>query len=122
MAFEKYNLDRAEGGIARKLAEGLSTVIFPGEKSMLSVVSVEPNAMGVMHSHPEEQWGVMLEGSATRYHGDESFEVTKGDIWRTPPNVPHTMKAGPDGAKVLDVFAPARDDYTKPGEGFGNQS
>jgi len=29
------------------------------------------------------------------------------------------MKAGPDGIRVLDIFAPVREEYLKPGEGFG---
>ena len=29
------------------------------------------------------------------------------------------FRAGPEGAVVYDVFAPPRDDYTKPGVGFG---
>ena len=118
---EKYRLDSAEGGIERKLADGLSTVIFPGEKAMLSVVTVEPGAIGKMHSHAEEQWGVVLEGSATRYQDDFEFEIIEGDVFRTPPHAKHTMKAGPDGIKVLDIFAPIREEYLKPGEGFGGE-
>lgn len=118
---ELYRLDDPQGGIQRKLAEGMSTQIFGGDKAMLSVVTIEPGAMGVMHQHPEEQWGVMLDGSATRYQGSITFEITKGDFFRTPPNVPHTMKAGPDGARVLDIFAPVREDYLRPGEGFDSK-
>ena len=99
---ELFNLDSAEGGIFRQLADGMTTTIFPGEKAMLSVVRIDPNAMGQMHKHPEEQWGIMLEGSATRYQDDEEFLIRKGDIWRTPPNAMHTMKAGSDGAVVLE--------------------
>jgi hypothetical protein len=33
--------------------------------------------------------------------------------------VPHTLRAGPDGARVLDIFAPPRPEYKKPGQGFG---
>ncbi len=29
-----------------------------------------------------------------------------GDFWRTPGNVPHTMRAGADGCRVLDIFSP----------------
>jgi hypothetical protein len=29
------------------------------------------------------------------------------------------MRAGPDGARVLDIFAPPRADYKKPGKGVG---
>lgn len=117
---ELHRLDDPNGGLFRQLAEGMSTQIFPGDKAMLSIVTIEPGAMGVMHEHPEEQWGVVLEGSATRYQGDIEFEIKKGDFFRTPPNVPHTMKAGLDGAKILDIFAPVRADYLKPGEGFSN--
>lgn len=117
---ELFNLDSAEGGIFRQLAEGMTTTIFPGEKAMLSVVRIEPNMKGEMHNHPEEQWGVMLEGSATRYQDDVEFEIKKGDFWRTPPNAMHAMKAGPEGAVVLDVFAPVRADYLKAGSGFAS--
>ncbi len=119
---EFHNLDNLASGIARELAPGVSTRIFAGEQAMLSVVTIAPNAMGTMHQHPEEHWGVLLEGSATRYQGGEEIEVAKGDFWRTPGNVPHTMKAGPDGARVLDIFSPPRSEYRKPGSGFGSGS
>lgn len=116
---EFHNLDTGEGGLFRELGPGLTTRIFAGEQAMLSVVSIAPGAMGTMHHHPEEQWGVLLEGSAIRYQGGEEMYVNKGDFWRTPGNVPHTMKAGPDGAKVLDIFSPPRPEYRKAGKGFG---
>jgi hypothetical protein len=33
--------------------------------------------------------------------------------------VPHTMRAGPEGARVLDIFSPPRPEYKKAGSGFG---
>ena len=116
---EFHNLDNPEGGLFRELAPGVTTRIFAGEQAMLSVVSIAPNSIGTMHHHPEEQWGVLLEGSAIRYQGGEEIAVKRGDFWRTPGNVPHTMKAGPDGARVLDVFSPPRPEYKKAGSGFG---
>ena len=95
------------------------TRIFAGEQAMLSVVSFAPHAEGTLHSHPEEQWGVMLEGDGLRTQGGEEIPVKAGDFWRTPGNVEHTLKAGPNGAKVLDVFSPPREEYRKPGSGFG---
>jgi quercetin dioxygenase-like cupin family protein len=88
---------------------------------MLSVVNLVPNAVGRLHHHPEEQWGVLLEGSAIRVQGDEEIPVRKGDFWRTPGNVPHMMRAGAEGARVLDIFSPPRHEYTKPGSGFGDK-
>ena len=113
-----FNLDKLDQGIFRQLAEGMTTRVFPGDQAMLSVVSLGPNSEGSLHHHPEEQWGVMLAGSAVRIQGGEEIEVTRGDFWRTPGNVPHTMRAGPDGATVLDVFAPPREAYKQAGSGF----
>ena len=115
-----FNIDNLEQGTFRELAEGLTTRIFPGDQAMISVVRFEPNAEGTLHHHAEEQWGFLVEGSATRVQGDERIEVSKGDFWRTPGKVPHTMIAGPEGAVVFDVFAPPRKAYLEPGEGFGS--
>ena len=114
-----FNLHDMSQGIARELASGITTRIFPGDQAMLSVVRLDSNAEGKLHSHPQEQWGVMLEGSAIRTQDGRNFEVKAGDFWRTPGGVPHTVKAGPEGAVILDVFAPPRDEYRKAGKGFG---
>ncbi len=113
-----FNLDDPDQGIPRTLADGITTRVFPGEQAMVSVVRLEPGAEGTLHDHPEEQWGVLLEGSVTRIQGDLRVEVKKGDFWRTPGGVPHTMKAGPEGAVVLDIFAPPRKAYETAGSGF----
>ena len=115
-----FNLSDPEQGIPRQLTEGVSTRVFPGEQAMLSLVTIEPNAEGRMHSHPEEQWGIMLEGEGVRVQDGVEVAVKKGDFWRTPGGVPHTFRAGPSGATVLDVFAPPREEYRQAGSGFGN--
>ena len=115
---EFYNLDDLTQGLPRDLAPGLSTRIFVGDRSMLSVVRFEPNAEGQIHSHPEEQWGVLLEGSGVRIQGGEEFSVQAGDFWRTPGDVLHGFRAGSDGARVLDIFSPPREAYRKAGAGF----
>ena len=108
---EFHNLENPQDGLFRELAKGLTAHIFAGEHAMLSVVSIEPNGEGKLHHHPEEQWGVLLEGSAIRVQGGQEIQVRKGDFWRTPGNVPHTMRAGPQGARVLDIFSPPRQDF-----------
>jgi unsaturated pyranuronate lyase len=107
-AKEFHNLDDRSDGLFRELGPSVTKRIFSGEQAMLSVVSLTPNAQGILHHHPEEQWGVLLEGSAVRVQDGEEIPVKKGDFWRTPGNVPHTMRAGPEGARVLDVFSPPR--------------
>ncbi|MEE8258784.1 MAG: cupin domain-containing protein [Sphingomonadales bacterium] len=113
-----YNLNDQAQGICRDLAPGLKTRIFPGDQAMLSIVTIAPNAEGQLHNHVEEQWGVMLEGSGVRTQGGEDVNVREGDFWRTPANVPHRFRAGPKGARILDIFSPPREEYRKPGSGF----
>ncbi len=116
---EFFNLHDASQGIPRTLAEGLKTRVFPGDSAMLSVVRAEPNSQGKLHSHPEEQWGVLLEGSGFRMQEGREIEVRAGDFWRTPGNVVHGFRAGPEGALILDIFSPPREEYRKAGSGFG---
>ncbi len=117
-AEEFHNFGDMSEGIQRELGPGLNTSIFVGDQAMLSVVSFAPGAEGQIHSHPEEQWGVLLEGSGIRKQGEEEIPVGNGDFWRTPGGVPHGFKAGPEGARVLDIFSPPREAYKKAGKGF----
>jgi quercetin dioxygenase-like cupin family protein len=110
-AKEFHNLEDLSDGLLRELAPGLTTRIYSGDQAMLSIVTVAPGASGTLHHHPEEQWGVLLEGTAIRVQGDEKIAVKKGDFWRTPANVPHNIVAGPAGCKVLDIFSPPRREY-----------
>ena len=114
-----YNIDEVNTGINRILGDGISTRIFCGEQSMISIVSIEANAKGKIHSHPEEQWGFLLEGSGIRIQGNEQIEIKKGDFWQTHGGVEHGIIGGPNGAKILDIFSPPRNEYKKAGSGFG---
>lgn len=106
-------------GIERKLAEGITARIFPGQQAMLSVVRVAPNTSGTLHSHPEEQWGVLLEGKCIRIQDGEEVEAVAGDFWHTPGGVMHSVRTGEVGAVVLDIFSPPRAEYKQAGAGFG---
>lgn len=114
-----YSLADDTRGIARTLGEGIETRIFVGDNVMLSVVRLAPNAVGQVHSHPNEQWGVLLEGSATRIQGGQEVAVAAGEFWHSPGGVPHGIRAGAGGAVILDIFSPPRDEYRKAGSGFG---
>ena len=114
------NINDLDSGIKRVLGDGISTRIFCGDQSMLSIVTIEPNAKGQIHSHPQEQWGFLIEGSGIRIQGGEEVVIKKGDFWQTPDGIDHGIIGGLEGAKVLDIFSPPRDEYKKSGSGFGN--
>ena len=115
-----FNLHDETLGIPRTLAAGIQTRIFAGNNLMLSVVRFEPNSKGKIHSHLEEQWGVLLEGECIRIQGNEAVPMKVGDFWHTPGGVLHTIQTGAVGALVLDIFSPPRPEYTLARRGFGN--
>lgn len=110
-----------ERGMARELADGMLARIFEGQNIMLSVVHIAPRSEGSLHSHPEEQWGVLLEGRCTRVQGEEEVEVEAGDFWHTPGGIPHTIRTAEVGAVVLDIFSPPRAEYRRAGTGVGQE-
>ncbi|MFQ5544616.1 MAG: cupin domain-containing protein [Acidiferrobacterales bacterium] len=113
-----FNLADDAQGIHRKLGDGITTRIFVGNNAMLSVVRIAPHSTGKVHSHPQEQWGILLEGECVRIQGGEEVAMKAGDFWRTPGHVPHGVRTGDVGATVLDVFSPPREEYRKSGEGL----
>ncbi len=114
-----FNLADDAQGIHRKLGEGITTRIFVGDNAMLSVVRIAPHSTGKVHNHPQEQWGILLEGECVRIQGGQEVAMKAGDFWHTPGDVPHGIRTGDVGATVLDVFSPPRDEYRRSGEGFG---
>jgi quercetin dioxygenase-like cupin family protein len=115
-----FDIDRLEGGIERQLADGVKATVYMGENVMVSVVECAPNAKGKVHAHPQEQWGLLLEGSGTRIQNGERIAVRKGHFWQTPGGIEHGFEAGPEGAKIVDIFSPPREDYRQAGAGFGD--
>src|SRR5690349_1739258 len=107
------------GGIERQLAPGVNARVFPGVHAMLSVVTLEPGAVSPVHAHPNEQWSVCLEGEWIRVQDGFEHHVTAGDFRQTPPNVPHGGRALAVRCVVLDIFAPPREEYRRPGAGLG---
>ena len=113
-----FNIKNFSQGIKRELSKGVNARIFPGVEAMISVVNLQPNASGKIHNHPQEQWGIMISGSGIRIQNNDKIPVVEGDFWRTPGGIDHGFVAGKDGAIIVDVFAPPREEYKKEGTGF----
>ena len=67
-------------------------------------------------------FAVVRDGRLWRRPGDSSVEhkVKVGDFWQTPGGVSHGFRGGPEGALILDIFSPPREEYKNTGSGFGN--
>lgn len=85
-----------------------------GEGITLAVVELAPGAVVPEHRHVQEQLGICIEGSVRFSVDSEVRDLGPGGTWRVLSDRPHGVVAGPDGAVVIDVFAPARDDWAFP--------
>jgi len=103
--------DDVRGILPRKVWEGITVRAVHGERLTLAVVELEPGAIVEEHSHEHEQLGMVLRGSIHFRVGDEERELGPGETWEISSNSSHSAEAGPDGATVLDLFAPPRSEW-----------
>jgi len=82
-----------------------------GDQLTLSIVELAPDSIVPEHRHPNEQCGLVIEGEVTFRIGDETRRFGPGGTWRILGDVPHEVHTGPDGAVVVDAFAPIRADW-----------
>jgi quercetin dioxygenase-like cupin family protein len=82
-----------------------------GERLTLAVVELAPDSTVPEHRHANEQCGLVIEGEVTFRIGHEERVLGPGGTWRIVGDTPHSVVTGPGGAVVIDVFAPARDDW-----------
>jgi quercetin dioxygenase-like cupin family protein len=95
------------------LADGVMARAVEGDRLTMAVVELDPNAVSPMHHHDNEQLGFVIAGSIVMRIGTEEQELSPGDTYNIPSHVSHDAVAGPDGATVVDVFAPVRADWTE---------
>ena len=98
---------------AQRIWTGVVARTVQGERMTMAVVELEPGAVVPDHHHENEQLGIVLEGSVTFRVGDETRELRPGGTWRIPSDTPHEVEAGPEGAVLIDVFAPVRSDWAE---------
>ncbi len=82
-----------------------------GREITFAIVELDPGASAVRHQHPQEQLGLVLDGTITFLIGEETRTLRAGDTYEIPSGVVHEATAGPTGAVVIDVFAPIRQDW-----------
>jgi len=94
-----------------ELAPGVDGRPLFGEGAMLSVIEFEPNAVVPLHSHPHEQLGICLRGVQVLIVEGVEHPIGPMEGYVLPGGVEHAARSGPEGATVIDVFQPVREDY-----------
>ena len=91
--------------------EGLIGRTVHSERVTMTLIEIEPGTVVPQHSHDNEQLGLLIEGSLEFTIGDETKMFGPGGMWRILANVPHSVVTGPEGAVLIEVFSPVRDDW-----------
>jgi quercetin dioxygenase-like cupin family protein len=76
-------------------------------------VDIELGATLPEHSHPHEQWTLVLAGTLELTVSGAVRALQPGQLVYIAPHEPHSARAI-TACQVLDVFHPARDDYRAP--------
>jgi quercetin dioxygenase-like cupin family protein len=97
-----------------QLADRVTAKALFGEGAMLNLVELEPGAVVARHRHPHEQLGLILRGALTLTVDGSDHLLREMDGYTLPGDIEHGATAGPEGALVLDVFRPVREDYREP--------
>lgn len=95
---------------SKQLAPGIVGKYTHGQACTLGYVFIAAGSVLPGHQHVHEQITLVLEGELEMSIGGETMLLTGGTSQVIPSNTIHSAIAKTD-CKVIDVFAPARDDY-----------
>jgi mannose-6-phosphate isomerase-like protein (cupin superfamily) len=98
---ERYVIRPYEAVPITELVEGSLSHLVRGSNVMLSFLTMKAGSVFELHSHPEEQIMIVLEGFCD--------EIIEGRIYRVGPGDVAFLREV--DCRVIDVFSPARKDY-----------
>ena len=94
----------------REIFPGFRARVVHSARTSESWVEADAGASFPEHQHPQEQIVNVLEGELELTVAGVTHRLTAGRVLVIPPDVPHRGRAI-TSCRVLDVFAPPRDDY-----------
>jgi quercetin dioxygenase-like cupin family protein len=95
--FELAKVNHIKGGPDYSTAAG---ACIEGERMMVALMRMPAGTGAEAHSHPNEQWIFILEGTFRATIGGEDVEAKPGSVLYIPANTTHAGKATPE-ADVL---------------------
>jgi len=96
--FELAKLSHIKGGPAYSTAEGSCV---EGDRMIVALMRMAAGTGAEAHSHPNEQWIYILEGTFRAQIGDKTVEAKPGSVLYIPADMVHSGKATPDADVVF---------------------
>ena len=94
-----------------ELVAGVTGRPLFGDGAMINMIELEVGSVVPLHSHPHEQLGIVLRGMQALVVDGVAHEFGPMEGYVLPGGVEHSAYCGPEGALVLDIFCPVREDY-----------
>lgn len=84
----------------------LQKVDFPAGYNIVTVIAeIPPNQLAGRHTHPGVDTGYVVDGEATLLVEGKPDQMLKvGDSYAVPAGVPHDVKTGDKGLKLMAVY------------------
>jgi quercetin dioxygenase-like cupin family protein len=96
--FDLAKLNKIKGGPDYSSVEG---GCVEGDRMIVALMRMPAGTGAEAHSHPNEQWIYILEGTFNAKVGDKEVQAKAGSLVYIPSNTVHSGKASPDGDVVF---------------------
>src|SRR5258707_7391235 len=96
--FELTKLNSIKGGPAYSTAEGSCV---EGDRMIVALMRMAAGTCAEPHSHPNEQWIYILEGTFRAKIGDKSVDAKPRSVLYIPADMEHSGRATADGDVVV---------------------
>jgi quercetin dioxygenase-like cupin family protein len=88
--------------------DGVTRRALTTSRMTISSYAFEPGATFPLHSHAQEQWTLVEQGSVEMTIAGRSARMGVGEWSLVEPGVEHGITAGDEGARVLAIISPPR--------------
>jgi quercetin dioxygenase-like cupin family protein len=96
--FDLARVNKLKGGPDYSSVEGS---IVEGDRMIVALMRMPAGTGAERHSHPNEQWIYILEGTFVGEVSGQPFQATAGTVVYVPSNAMHSGKATPDADVVF---------------------
>jgi len=96
--FDLARVNHIKGGPEYSSVEG---GVVEGERMIVALMRMPAGTGAVAHSHPNEQWIYILEGTVKAKIGDTELTATPGSVIYVPSNAIHSAQATPEADVVF---------------------
>ena len=93
-----------------QLGPGAVAHLLGSKRMTVSFIEQEPHCAFKVHSHDNEEIVVVFQGERDEILDGKRYRIREGDIIVVPSGSAHGSYTHESGCKVLEIFAPRRED------------